>query len=66
MPPLDPADHPYGRFENTAAWRHVDAAIRDLVSNNDLIETTRHAYIVGYICKRLSEAGVIESSPQSQ
>ena len=51
----DPASptFPYDRYRNTELWRKVEEAIHDLVENQDISETTRREYIVGYICKKL-------------
>lgn len=45
--------HPYTEYEDTPMWKVVDRAIRDLVGNQDITETTRHEYIVGYIVREL-------------
>jgi len=42
----------------TALWTQVDRAIKELLQNRDLIETTADPHIVGYICNALVEAGV--------
>ena len=55
MPAESSFDHPYVRYEESAIWRAVDNAVRDLVSNGDLVEKTNRKYIVGYICKVLAE-----------
>jgi hypothetical protein len=44
---------PYETQKGTPVWRIVDNAINDLVNNDDLVEATRHDYIVGYVCKKL-------------
>ena len=51
--------HPYREFEATAVWREIDAAIRALERNRDLQLTTAREYVIGLICKRLSDAGVL-------
>jgi hypothetical protein len=48
--------HPYQKFESTPEWAILDRAIRELVENQDLRETTAHEYIVGYLCKSLADA----------
>jgi hypothetical protein len=48
--------HPYRQYEKTGLWNIVESVIDELVENQDLIENTPRPYIVGYICKRLSEA----------
>lgn len=45
------------KFQGTRLWEVVDAALDDLVENQDIQETTRREYIVGYLVKRLLEAG---------
>ena len=52
-------DYPYKLFETKKIWKIVNKAIDDLVKNQDIKETTHRRYIVGYICKLLSEAGAI-------
>jgi hypothetical protein len=44
---------PYDMLKGTPVWKIVDRCVADLVENNDLVETTRREYIVGYICKKL-------------
>jgi len=50
--------HPYTSLAGTALWTQVDRAIKELLQNRDLIETTADPHIVGYICNALVEAGV--------
>jgi hypothetical protein len=50
----DPA-HPYKEFEKTVLWKSLDEGIHDLVENRDLKEITRREYIVGYLCKVLTQ-----------
>ena len=50
--------HPYTRFEGTPLWRALERALDDLVTNRDLVETTRREYIVGYLCQEVVAAGV--------
>ncbi len=52
--PLDES-HPYKEYEGTKLWKTIDKAIDDLVENQDLEETTPRSYIVGYLCKKISE-----------
>jgi hypothetical protein len=49
--------HPYAALENARAWAVIDSAVSDLVKNQDLAENTARHYIVGYIVKRLADAG---------
>ncbi len=48
--------HPYVGFEGTPAWSAIDKALQELAGNRDLIETTKHEYIVGFLCKSLAES----------
>jgi hypothetical protein len=43
--------HPYKEFEKTGLWKALNKGIRDLVENQDLKETERREFIVGYPCK---------------
>ena len=47
--------HPYEQFEGTPLWGAINKGIDDLVENNDIEETTRREYIVGYLCKLINE-----------
>lgn len=48
--------HPYEQFEGTPLWEAINKGIDDLVENNDIEETTRREYIVGYLCKLINES----------
>ena len=56
MSQANSATHPYAAYEGTPLWNVVSKAIKELVKNHDLSETTSHPNVVGYICKRVSEA----------
>ncbi len=47
--------HPYKEFEKTGLWKALNKGIRDLVENQDLKELERREYIVGYLCKVLTQ-----------
>jgi hypothetical protein len=51
--------HPYEDLEKLPAWKVINKAVDDLSRNGDLEEQTARAYIVGYILKKLSEAGAL-------
>ena len=62
------SSHPYAALEGTVEWSAIDRAVRELAANQDLVETTKHEYIVGFLCKALadpaysgSEAGTSDS-----
>ncbi|MFB7142857.1 hypothetical protein ACFCYN_25005 [Gottfriedia sp. NPDC056225] len=48
--------HPYVKFENTPLWNVISKGIDELVENNDIEETTKREYIVGYLCKLINES----------
>ena len=47
--------HPYSKFEDTQLWKLVDKTVNDLIENQDIELTTRKEYVIGYICKAISE-----------
>ncbi len=49
-------EHPFRQWEGTEQWAVVDRAVSELVENHDLHESTRHEYVVGYLCKALASA----------
>jgi hypothetical protein len=51
--------HPYIEFEGSPVWNVVEQAISDLEKNQDLKLTELPEYIVGYICKKLAEEGML-------
>lgn len=48
---------PYEKFSGTHLWKVVDAAIEDLVDNQDLSENAAREYVVGYLVKSMVDAG---------
>ena len=58
---MSKSTNPYKAFEKTDAWRVLDRGIKDLVKNGDVEEHTARQYIVGYLTKLLSEAGISET-----
>ena len=48
--------HPYKEFEETQLWSIVNGAVADLEENQDLSLTTGREYVVGYICKKLTDS----------
>lgn len=45
--------HPYERYEGSPIWLSLEKAIADLVENQDIEETTRREYIVGYLIQKV-------------
>jgi hypothetical protein len=50
------ADHPYVDFENTPLWIAVNNSLIELEQNQNIKITTRKEYVVGYICKQISNS----------
>lgn len=48
-------EHPYLKYEGSAMWTAIESGVIDLVNNGDLIERTNRKYIIGYLCKVLTE-----------
>ena len=51
MSKVHSATHPYAAYEGSPLWKVVSKAIKELVKNRDLSETTSQPYVVGYICR---------------
>lgn len=47
--------HPYKAFEGKSLWKQLDRGISELVQNGDLIEKTPREYIIGYLCKLVTD-----------
>jgi hypothetical protein len=47
--------HPYLGFRGSTLWKRVDRAILDLIADDDIRLKTRRQYVVGYICKVLTQ-----------
>lgn len=45
----------YEEPEKTVLWKILSAAIIDLEENLDIQLLTKNKYVVGYLCKKLSE-----------
>jgi hypothetical protein len=54
------AQHPYEHLVQTTEWSVIDRAIRELAENHDLVETTNHVHIVGYLCRALKATSMPE------
>ena len=53
------ANHPYTEFERSRLWLVLEKAVSQLEENTDITLTSAPEYVIGYCCKRLSEADVI-------
>jgi len=51
-----PTPSPYIQFSGSPEWTALDRAVRELAENRDLVETTAHEYVVGYLCQALARA----------
>ena len=47
-------NHPYEEFENTSLWLQIKKALNDLTENQDIEIKTRPEYVIGFLCKKLS------------
>ena len=47
--------HPYSEYEKTDLWEIITKSIDDLIENQDIVLTTPKEYVIGYICKMLTE-----------
>ena len=56
----------YQKYQGLPAWNVVDEAVSSLVANKDLKEMTARSHIVGYIVKRLVEAGITLTAKDKQ
>ena len=56
--------HLYREYERLPLWKALDQGIKELESNGDIEEKTARPYIVGYLAKLLSEAGLVVVPPQ--
>jgi hypothetical protein len=59
-------NHPYREFEGTAVWREIDAAIGALEENRDVQLSTSRSHVIGSICKRLSDAGILSERAEPE
>ena len=57
--------HPYSNLAGSPAWQIIDRAVAELAGNRDLVETTAHDYIVGYLCNALSSSTGDANGPPS-
>ncbi len=46
---------PYEEYENSQLWNVIKKSLDDLVDNQDIVITTKKDYVIGYICKKISE-----------
>jgi hypothetical protein len=48
-------NNPYEQYENTELWKIVENAINQLIKNQDVVLTTQKEYVIGFLCKQISE-----------
>lgn len=46
---------PYDKYRGTPLWEKLDRIVADLEDNRDIEITTGREYIIGYLCRQLSE-----------
>jgi hypothetical protein len=51
-----PQHHPYAEYENTQLWIVIDKSLSVLEYNQDIKLTTARKYVIGYICKQISDS----------
>jgi hypothetical protein len=56
--------HPYTEFEAIPVWTPIEGAVRELAENRDLTLTTASSYVVGFLCRRVAETGVLSAHAQ--
>jgi len=49
-------EDPYEIFVGTPLWEVINKGINDLAENKDIEEITNREYIVGYLCKLITES----------
>jgi hypothetical protein len=65
LKPGDPGyRHPYVDYEADPLWPLIQKGIDDLVKNQDLIEQEDRSYIVGYLCKVISNGQKARTLPK--
>ena len=47
--------HPYSELEGSDLWRAMDEELAALEANGDLQLMTAREYVIGSLCKRLSD-----------
>lgn len=47
--------HPYSEFENSDLWNAIKDGLNDLIVNQDIEIKTPEDYVVGYLCKMISD-----------
>jgi hypothetical protein len=55
--------HPYEAFEGSELWRVIDTTVAELEENGDLELTTHRRYVIGYLCKRLTDEQLATARP---
>jgi hypothetical protein len=53
---------PHDRFEGTPLWDAVSRALLDLEENADLTLRTARPYVVGVLCERVAETGLLRDA----
>ena len=48
--------HPFDEYRDTPLWHVVAAAVAELEATREITVDTGRDYVVGYICRRLTDA----------
>ena len=57
--------NPYSKFEKTALWAAIDAAVSELERNSDIALKTERKHVIGYFCQHLTSAKVVSEADSS-
>ena len=57
--------HPYENHEGTKLWAAIAAEIAELEKNQDVTLTTVPHYVIGALCQRLVEDGLVRDDRNS-
>ena len=49
-------NHPYQELEAESRWKVIEEGINELEDNQDITVTTKQAYVVGYLLKKIIES----------
>jgi len=52
---MKPKNDQYAAYKTAPEWKVLDNAIQQLVTNQDIVEQTDRAYIVGFLVAALAE-----------
>jgi hypothetical protein len=56
---------PYAEFHDTALWRAVADALRDLQASGEVTVGTAPDYVIGFVCRELAAKRVVDPAAVS-